>query len=513
MKTHKILFLGLSVLALSSCSDFLDKKPLVETSVQTYYSSDTEANTAIVGVYSHMQNEVFEVAPFMIVGDDCSDDCDLGNSYSDAYSWLGPVAMSLQKFDNVSTNWLANQLWGEALGGVTWATQAIQSITANSSKLTESKKNQYLGEAYYMRAFYYFFLTRQYGRMPIIDHVLSYSEYYEPRATLDETYAFMEKDLTTAAGLLPKKSEYAASDLGRATQGAAYALLGKCYMYQGKYQEAYDALMKVVNSGEYSLEPNYADIFTLEHENGVESIFEIQHSISGTGWSNSNEGSILSFYEHDADPTDNVKWHNGWSMHCPTQDLVSSYESGDPRLGATVIFKNEYFDGHINKNSASTTGYQPKKWYIPYAQRSQTDQSDCPKNIIFYRYADVLLYVSEAANELGKTDEALKYLELVRARARSNATGSNVLPKITETDKSKLRDLIWHERRVELACEGQRFWDLVRQGRAGKVMKAYSTKYNSIKGQNFVEGKSEILPIPESQITVSNGTMEQNPGY
>lgn len=513
MKTHKILLVSLSALALVSCSDFLDKTPLVETSVQTYYSSDEEANTAVVGIYSHMQNEGFELAPFMIIGDDCSDDCDLGNSYSDAYSWLGPVAMSLQKFDNVSTNWLSNQLWSEALGGITWATQAIESITANSSRLTESKKNQYLGESYFMRGLYYFFLTRQYGSMPIIDHVLNYGEYYEPRATLEETYAFMEKDLTTAASLLPKKSEYVASDLGRATQGAAYALLGKVYMYQGKYQDAYDALIKVINSGEYSLEPNYADIFTLEHENGVESIFEIQHSISGTGWSNSNEGSILSFYEHDADPDDNVKWHNGWSMHCPTQDLVDSYENNDPRLGATVIFKNEFFDGHINKNMASTTGYQPKKWYIPYAQRSQTDQSDCPKNIIFSRYADVLLYVSEAANELGKTDEALKYLEMVRARARSNAESSDVLPKITETDKSKLRDLIWHERRVELACEGQRFWDIVRQGRASTIMKAYSSKYNSIKGQAFTVGKSEIFPIPEDQITVSNGTMVQNPGY
>ena len=141
------------------------------------------------------------------------------------------------------------------------------------------------------------------------------------------------------------------------------------------------------------------------------------------------------------------------------------------------------------------------------------DQSDCPKNIIFYRYADVLLYMAEAANELGKTTEALDYLEQVRSRARLNATADNVLPKITETGKDKLRDLIWHERRVELAGEGQRFWDLARQGRLGSIMKAYSQKYNSIKGKNFVEGKSELLPIPEDQVTLSNGALEQNPGY
>jgi len=272
-------------------------------------------------------------------------------------------------------------------------------------------------------------------------------------------------------------------------------------------------LNQVILSGEYGLEPVYEDTFTLEHENGIESIYEIQHSISGTGWADDNEGSILSYYEHDADPEDTEKWHNGWSMHCPTEDLVNCFEDGDPRLGATVIFTGEFFDGRIHKNVASSTGYQPKKWYIPYDQRSQIDQSDCPKNIIFIRYADVLLYMAEAANELGRTGEALTYLEQVRGRARSNASQPGVLPQVTETNKDLLRDHIWHERRVELACEGQRFWDLARQGRAGSVMRAYSQKYNSIKGANFVDGRNEIFPVPDTQVTISNGIMEQNPGY
>ncbi len=511
MKNFKILILGLLVLQ-SSCSDFLDKKPLVQTSVQTYYSTDEEVNSALMGIYSRLQRENFQLGPMLIIGDDCSDDADIGNENSEAFSWLGPVSQSLQKFDHLSTNWLSSALWGEAFTGISWTNQAIESILANRNLLSE-KSDLYLGEAYFLRAFFYFFLTRQYGRMPIVDHVLSYNEFYSPRASIEETWDFIVRDLKKAIELLPKKSEYSATDLGRATQGAAYAMLGKAYIYQGKFQEAYDALMKVVESGEYSLEPVYADIFTLEHENGIESVFEIQHMTSNTGWSNDNEGSILSFYEHDADPDDPIKWHNGWSMHCLTEDLVNSYEKGDPRLNATVIFPGEFFDGHINYNKASSTGYQPKKWYIPYDQRSQSDQSDCPKNIIFYRYADVLLYLAEAANEIGKTAEALGFLEQVRHRARSNATDVNVLPIVTETDKNRLRDLIWHERRVELAGEGQRFWDLARQGRLGKVMKAYSRKYNSIKGQNFIEGKNELLPIPDDQIIVSNGALSQNPRY
>ena len=362
MKTHQIL-VGLSILLLlSSCSDFLDKTPLVQTSVQTYYSTDDEANTSIIGIYSIMQNESFQLAPFMIIGDDCSDDSDLGNNNSEAFSWLGSVAQSLQKFDNLPTNWVSNALWAQGFRGISASTQAIESITANADHLSPAKKDQFLGEAHFLRAFNYFFMTRQYGRMPIIDHVLSYEEYYMSRASIEDTWEFIAQDLKKAIELLPKKSEYEAADLGRATQGAAYAMLGKVYIYQGKFQEAYEALKEVVNSGEYGLEPNYADVFTLEHENGIESLFEIQHSISGTGWADSNEGSILSFYEHDADPDDPVKWHNGWSMHCLTEDLVKSYEDGDPRLNATVIFPGEFFDGRINYNKASSTGYQPKKW-------------------------------------------------------------------------------------------------------------------------------------------------------
>ncbi|MDR2919000.1 MAG: RagB/SusD family nutrient uptake outer membrane protein [Tannerella sp.] len=511
MKTNNII-IWIILISLCSCSDFLDKNPLVESSAETYYSNETEANDAIMGCYAISQTETFQLGPFLIIGDDCSDDTDLGNENSEAFSWLGSVAQAMQSFDVQPNNWVSNQLWNIGFSGINRTTQAIERIQGNED-IPEAKRNQFVGEACFLRAFYYFFLARQYGRLPVIDHVLNYEEYYMPRATMEETWAQMESDLKKAADLLPEKSEYGGADLGRATRGAANSLLGKVYIYQGKYQDAYDVLMKVVNSGEYKLESIYENAFTLEHENGIESIYEIQHSISGTGWSDDNEGSILSFYEHDADPDDTEKWHNGWSMHCPTWDLADSYEPGDPRRAATIIFEGDSWDGRIHYNKASSTGLQPKKWYIPYDQRSQIDQSDCPKNIIFIRYADVLLYLAEAANELGKTAESLEFLEQVRARARSNADDPDVLPKRTETGKDVLRNLIWHERRVELACEGQRFWDLKRQGRVGEVMRAYSTKYNSLKGRNFVEGKSELQPIPLAQITISNGTMEQNPGY
>jgi tetratricopeptide (TPR) repeat protein len=516
MKTKYILFLS-ALVSLTSCADFLEKVPQVNSGAETYYSNEAEANDAAVGMYAIQQNESFELGPFLYIGDNCSDDTDLGNKISEAYSWMASSVQAMQSFEVLPNNSNSNALWNQAFTGLNRATQLIARVEGNEAIQPESRRNQFVGEGYFMRAYYYFFLARQYGRMPIVDHVLTYEEYYMPRATMDETWQAIVDNLNKAIPLLPLKSKYAADEMGRATKGAAQALLGKTYIYWGKFQEAYDALKELEKSGEYDLEPNYADIFTLEHENGIESIYEIQHSISGTGWADANEGSILSFYEHNADPTDQVKWHNGWSMHCPTQDLVDSYETGDPRRAATIIFPGEMFDGHINNNASSSTGYQPKKWYVPYDQRSQEDQSDCPKNIIFMRYGDMLLYLAEAANELGKTTEALAYLEKIRDRARKSGDDPTVLPKITETGKDALRELIWKERRAELACEGQRFFDLCRQGRAGQVMRAYYAKYNpidgTIKGKKFEDGKSELQPIPQSAITAGNGTMEQNPGY
>ncbi|MDD4655371.1 MAG: RagB/SusD family nutrient uptake outer membrane protein, partial [Bacteroidales bacterium] len=204
-------------------------------------------------------------------------------------------------------------------------------------------------------------------------------------------------------------------------------------------------------------------------------------------------------------------------------DLIAEFENNDPRLKATVIAPGEFYDGHIHYNLSSNNRYQSKKYYVPFEKRSKDDQSDQPKNIIILRYADVLLFLAEASNELGKTGEAQKYLEMVRARARNSAPVGveNVLPPVTAAGKEDLRNAIWHERRVELAMEYNRMYDLVRQGRAGQVMQAYYQKYKDVnhngykttKGRDFVIGKSELCPIPKRALDASRGTMEQNPGY
>lgn len=531
MKLYNIFLGAVAVLTLVGCEGFLDKKPLVNLGAETYYSTPAECNTAAIGVYSIMQRENFQIGHYLIIGDGCSDDATIGNSRSEAYSWLGGAAKSCQDFSLLANNGQAGQMWGQAWPMVNAATLLIE--RAKESGL-EGVDN-YVGEGHFLRAFAYFNLISQYGGVPIVDHILTYDEYYSPnaaRATAEDSWAFVEQDLKTAAELLPEKWD--AENEGRATRGAALSLLAKTYVYQSKWQDAYDTIKEIEEADYYQLEPVFSHIFDLQHQNGQECIFAIQHSISGTGWSDSNEGSILIFYEHDAGltaadidtgnfPGEEVyeKYQVGWSMHCPTTDLINAFEPGDPRLGATVIAPNELYDGHIHYNLSSDNRYQSKKYYVNFEERSKDDQSDHDKNIIIIRYADILLFMAEACNELGKTTEALDYLEMVRGRARSNSTDPSVLPMVTTTDKTELREAIWHERRVELAMEYQRFYDLARQGRVGDVMLAYYEKYKdddgsgtgTIKGKNFVKGKNELWPINPRNITSSKDILVQNPGY
>ncbi|MBQ6710066.1 MAG: RagB/SusD family nutrient uptake outer membrane protein [Bacteroidales bacterium] len=543
MKLNRLFILSASVLMLSACEGFLDKTPLVQMGAETYYSNEDELNAAALGTYAVMQNETYQLGHYMVWGDVCSDDADLGNNKSDAYNWFGGNCLAMQDFSMLPTNGQATGHWNQGWTMINAATQLIEN---GKDKNDIPNKDRYVGEGYFLRAYAYFNLLTQYADaggqwgLPIVDHILTYDEYYMPRATLADTWTHIENDLKKAAELLPEKWDGA--NIGRVTKGAAMSLLGKSYIYQSKWQNAYDILQDVEEAGWYKLEPKFADVFALSHENGIESIFEIQHSISGTGWSDSNEGSIIVFYNHDAgikqsdidagyvgaDEKVSEKCETGWSMHCPTDDLIAAFEPGDPRLGATVIAPNEFYDGHIHYNLGSNNGYQPKKFYTNFADRFAGDESDLPTNIIVIRYADVLLFLAEASNELGKSGEALAYLEQVRGRARSNSDDPTVLPKVTTTNKDELREAIWHERRVELALEYHRTFDLVRQGRFGKVMKAYYEKYKDVevehpnmpgviyktnKGKNFVEGKNEYCPLPQRAIDDSRGSVVQNSGY
>jgi hypothetical protein len=311
---------------------------------------------------------------------------------------------------------------------------------------------------------------------------------------MDECWEQIEEDLSDAADVLPEKSAYSASDMGRATRGAANALLAKAYIFQSKWSQAESRASMVIESGEYDLEPNYADNFLISHENGIESVYEIQHvEVPTSDYGDENEGQETSIYQGSRKAT----YFEGWGFDCPTEDFVEEFESNDPRLKATVVFDNDiiYESTPVQQkadNSMSPTGMAARKYMLEYQGTQTPEKSNAPANWRVIRFADVLLFHAEAANELGDSTAALKSLNRVRARAS--------MPQVVTTDKSELQKAIYHERRVELGLEGHRFFDLVRQGRAAEVLK----------DNGFIEGRHEYFPIPELEMDVCDKLVQNN---
>ncbi len=570
MKTYKslIILAAAGALTLSSCSDLLEKKPLVNLAVENYYQNENDANTALMGLYGTLRRSgAMGTYHYIHVGDNMSDDTEIGNSRSDGVKWSGN-ALTLMKFDvDPSNSYAGNSVWEDCYFTITTANYAIENIGKNSSQINNAER--YIAEAKFIRSLAYFNLTRQFGGVPVIDHVLQYEEFFTPRSSEEETWEFVEKGFEEAAEGLPRT--WTSSERGRATKGAALAMLARTYAYHASYnkqnetwQKLYDLVKEMEKENYFELEDNFADIFSMENENGKECCFSIQFATSKTGWGSENDGNNSSFYGHDAGITnadlnpsvttlhningkdiydfvynkmleefpDNInadgtpkgylkKW-TGWSLHCPTLDLVKAFEPGDPRLGATVIAPNEFYDGHTHFNLSSYSGYQGKKDYVPFAYRTDDSwEDDLPRNQIVLRWANILLYMAEGCNELGKSGEALTYLEKVRGRARRSGDDPNALPEVTTTNKDELREAIYHERRVELALEYDRYFDLARTGRLVKVMSEYYKNYGNDaskheKGLNVKEYHSH-LPIPKVAIDASyykgEYTLEQNPGY
>jgi hypothetical protein len=252
----------------------------------------------------------------------------------------------------------------------------------------------------------------------------------------------------------------------------------------------------VINSGEYSLAANYAKMFLKEGENGPESMFEVQAtpSIIG-GWCQFNQ-------------VQGIRPAKGWGFNRPSDDLVRAYEPGDPRREATVLYVGEVVpDGSyvVDDNPEMFNERYNQKAWVPDSERATgAGSTEGGGNVRLLRYADVLLMAAEALNEMGQSEQALQYINQIRDRARGTLP-PQILRPITVTNQEALRELIWKERRVELGMEQHRWFDLLRTGRAASIMQA--------SGKNFIPGKHELLPIPQSEIDLSAGTVSQNPGY
>lgn len=481
--------LVLSLFLATGCDDFLDVPPQGQPPVEQFWQSEEDATKAVNAIYGNLRgwtNVAFAPIALESVG---SDDAEKGSSPSDA--------TFMNNFDNFTATSTEGQIldfWNGRYQDINLCNQVLDNIPG--IEMNEALKARYLAEAKFVRAYAYFRLVRAFGDVPLRLKVpVEPSEYNIPRTPKAEVYAAIEQDLTDAAAALPVS--YTGADVGRATKGAALALHAKVAMYQpNRWADVLELTEQVKDLG-YSLFDDYEGLFRIENENNSESIFEIQAAlIAGNPEASNSQYSQVQGVRGSSG--------GGWGFNVPTQDLADAYEDDDPRRDATIIFRGETTPkGDAIPVSGDNPMYNQKS-YVPFSEWVSGFNEGCQQNIRVLRYADVLLMNAEANNELGNTTAALASLEEVRSRARALAADPlTALPEVTTTNQAELRQAIWHERRVELAMEFDRYFDVIRQGRGLEVFGPKGWK----------AGKNEVWPIPQNEIDLSSGMLTQNPGY
>ncbi|RTZ06203.1 RagB/SusD family nutrient uptake outer membrane protein [Flavobacterium sp. GSP6] len=484
MKKIYISIFALSAYFFSGCSnDYLevDQTESISTKDIELFNNDAGAATFVTAIYSKFLDWNMTSFSWIGLSSIASDDADKGSSPGDTGTDKDLMDALTYNASTPSTS----EVFAANYEGINRCNQAL-SIIPQLDKANPALRTRLMGEAKFLRAFMYFTLVKTYGGVPIIDHLPNPSSDEDrimqlTRKSRAEVYAYIESDLNDAIVALPNKSEYAAAEKGRASKGAAYALLAKINLYQKNWQKVVDNCNLITG---YAIVPNYASMFRLAGENDAESIFEIQ----GTG---SVPARGISGYSNTQGARGNGGW--GWGFNTPSQSLVNAYETGDSRKNATIIFRGTtLYDGRVVPVTVENERYNYKAYSSAFTDGWETDV-----NIKYLRYAEVILMKAEALNELNQTLAAISLLNQIRARAGLSNT--------IALSQSDVRTAIWKERRVEMAFEHDRFFDLVRTGQAVTAF--------AIHGKTFVAGKHELFPLPQAFIIQSGGLSTQNPGY
>ncbi|ODT56813.1 MAG: hypothetical protein BGP01_11085 [Paludibacter sp. 47-17] len=490
-----ILLMSVVVLVVSCSDDFLERYPKGRWHHANYTSEDSLDISILVESklgqsYANLRNFWFSWAG-LAMHNYTTPDVEKGSTPSD-----GSNVAPFKTMSYTASLEAIRQYYGECYNSIYFANEAL--ILANSMNDTVAKKNRLMAESLFMRSIMYYRLAQAFGGVPYVDKVLLQTDKTPARSTREQVWAHIERDLKWAIDYLPTRVQLNAENGSRRiSQNAARALLAKVYLYQKKWSDVVAQTSLIISSGDNDMTTPYAEIFTEAREYGPESVFEVycerrpSEQITTIG---SQHFQIQGFRG-----VPNL----GWGFNAPSQLLIAAYEPGDPRRKASVIQDGDTLDGRKTKADAASYKFFNKKAYVSLAERNlygrATDPQGYWSNIRIIRYADVLLMHAEASLESGNTTEALDKLEMVRARAR--AGNAAVLPKVTTTNVDELRRKIRFERRIELAMEWERFFDLVRWDEAKDVI------------PGFVVGKHEVFPIPQSEIDKSEGVIVQNPNY
>jgi len=499
-KTITLAMMAL-LLTLGACKKWVDYNPREDFRVTAldYLRSESDYRTMTVSVYTPLQwlNQQVPVA-------------DIASDNSVAGGENASDVLSLQQLDDYThtpVNSTLTELWQAAYEGINRANYLHQYKDRNpaGASVEFAGKNALYGEVYFLRAYYYFQLVRMFGDVPLFtDKRLGLTESRTlQRAPRADVYRAIEADLNTAIAALPAVQV----DKGRATKYAAQALLGKVLIYQNKFDAAAPVLESIINANAFTLVPNFGSIFLAAGENGPESVFEIQYSNNTPyyNWGAVNRGqgnySVQQNGVRGLNGTAAMPYAPGWSTNLPTQNLAAAYQAGDQRKDATLFDVEAYKNANPQLNVTyqvapfKNTGLYNHKYLPRKGETSGQIELNYLNNFRTIRYAEVLLLAAEAFNRstTPNDNKAQGYLNQVRQRAFGNASQNS------SATGTALRQAIWDERRLELAMEGDRFFDLVRTGQA----------QSRIPG--FITGKHEVFPIPQQEVAVSNLT--QNPGY
>lgn len=495
------LLLLVSFMAVSCGKDFLELEPRGTALETSFYQNEEEIFQALVATYDVLQwggtnGWTMKLGLLNAASDDCYAG---GSDASDQPNWVAYDAFTLDPFVGPQLG-----LWNKGYSGIYRANLLLEKIELVDD-LPADFKARVIAETKFLRAFFYFDLVRFFGNVPLITKTLGADEIYTQQQTTPEAvYAQIEKDLNDARNTFELPETVAAAELGRITKGAVTALLGKVILYQNddsRMIEAANLFEEVIGSGLYQLEPDFGDIFKLANEFGQESVFEINYSGNQRGgWGNFGNGTEGNYDVQFLGMRDYVGplYDVGWSF-CPVTEKLVDAMQGDPRFAHTII------DGNALKAQGATytEGYQNTDYFIRKYAGLKEDRAldgepalNWSYNVREIRLADVYLMAAEAYARAGGNDAAaISHLNQVRFRVNLQPYGG--------LTGAALIDAIFRERQLELATEGHRFFDLVRSGRATV----------ELGDQGFVSGIHEVLPIPQTEIDITEGNMKQNSGY
>lgn len=530
LKKYFIPALFLSALALTfSCDpDKLELTNPNELSPDTYFTTEAQVKSAVNAIYGSLQTTSLYNRHIWFGCDNMSHE-NIGNPQLEADK------RQYLNFTFDDTHGAIEGYWSTCFRGINKANFVINNEARMNENipdaiLSSEMKGKYIGEAKFMRALYYFYLVNMYGGVPIYLGTDPAESEGLPRSTVEQVYAQIETDLVDATTLLRSKAD---EEVGRATVGAAWALLGKARLFQEKYAEALTALNNVTG---YSLEPVFYNNFMEETENGVESIFEVQFDLNagyGQQWNSDrtdegkNEGCFRG-QEYGC-----LNWWNVWPSYNTFDEFETAADNGvkdDPRRGYSIYQDGDlYNDGTLTMEIAGSDDYPVRYGWKKYQNyyKAASEGSVAPNtsgiNMKVIRYADVLLMKAEceANRPGGSLATAVDYMNEVRQRADVDMplygeVGSDLDDLYPVNDLPGFMAALEHERKVELCGEQVRWWDLKRWGRAADFLINESKPTLSTADQNalvFTAPKHLLWPIPKKELDVNLNIGAQNPGY